>query len=100
MLEELGRITEAPPSDDELLRAQRFLVGNFAIEQQRSSARALHVALDARYGLGPDADRDYPDRIHRITREDVLRVARRIIDLEAYTLAAVRPGNGQGAEAG
>jgi len=97
MLEELGRITESPPSDDELLRAQRFLVGNFAIEQQRSAARALHVALDARYGLGPDADRDYPDRIQRITREDVLRVARRIIDLEAYTLAAVRPGNGQGA---
>lgn len=97
MLEELGRITESPPSDDELLHAQRFLVGNFAIEQQRSAARALHVALDARYGLGPDADRDYPDRIQRITREDVLRVARRIIDLEAYTLAAVRPGNGQGA---
>ncbi len=98
MLEELGRITESPPSDDELLRAQRFLVGNFAIDQQRSSARALHVALDARYGLGPDADRDYPDRIHRITREDVLRVARRIIDLGAYTLAAVRPGSAQGLE--
>jgi zinc protease len=100
MLEELGRITESPPSDDELLRAQRFLVGSFAIEQQRSAARALHVALDARYGLGPDADRDYPDRIQQVTREDVLRVARRIIDLESYTLAAVRPGSGQGAEAG
>jgi zinc protease len=98
MLEELERIIESPASDDELLRAQRFLVGNFAIEQQRSAARALHVALDARYGLGPDADRDYPDRIQRITREDVLRVARRIIDLEAYTLAAVRPGSGQGVE--
>jgi len=94
MLEELEQITEAPPGDDELLRAQRFLVGNFAIEQQRSAARALHVALDARYGLGPDADRDYPERIQRVTREDVLRVARRVIDLEAYTLAAVRPGNG------
>jgi len=94
MLQELEQITEAPPGDDELLRAQRFLVGNFAIEQQRSAARALHVALDARYGLGPDADRDYPERIQRVTREDVLRVARRVIDLEAYTLAAVRPGNG------
>jgi zinc protease len=98
MLAELERITESPPSDDELLRAQRYMVGNFAIEQQRSAARALHVALDARYGLGPDADRDYPDRIQRITREDVLRVARRIIDLDAYTLAAVRPGSAQGVE--
>jgi zinc protease len=93
MLEELARITDAPPTDEELLRAQRFLVGNFAIEQQRSAARALHVALDARYGLGPDADRDYPDRIRQVTGEDVLRVARRIIDLEAYTLAAVRPAS-------
>jgi zinc protease len=98
MLAELERITESPPSDDELLRAQRYMVGNFAIEQQRSAARALHVALDARYGLGPDADRDYPDRIQRITREDVLRVARRIIDLDTYTLAAVRPGSAQGLE--
>jgi len=93
MLEELARITDAPPSDEELLRAQRFLVGNFAIEQQRSAARALHVALDARYGLGPDADREYPDRIRQVTREDLLRVAGRVIDLEAYTLAAVRPGS-------
>ena len=94
MLEELSRITESPPSEEELLRAQRYLIGNFAIEQQRSAVRALHVALDARYGLGPDADRGYPDRIRRITPEDVLRVARRIIDLEAYTLAAIRPGSG------
>jgi zinc protease len=94
MLEELARITESPPSDEELRRAQRFLVGNFAIEQQRSAARALHVALDARYGLGPDADRDYPDRIQQVTGEDVLRVARRILDLDRYTLAAVRPGTG------
>jgi len=94
ILEELERITESPPSDDELLRAQRYLVGNFAIGQQRSAARALQVALDARYGLGPDADRDYPDRIQRITRENVLRVARRIINLETYTLATVRPGSG------
>jgi zinc protease len=98
MLDELRRITDAPPSEDELLRAQRFLVGNFAIEQQRSAVRALHVALDARYGLGPDADRDYPDRIQQVTREDVLRVARRVIDLDAYTLATVRPGGGQGLE--
>jgi len=98
MLEELRRITESPPSDDELLRAQRFLVGNFAIEQQRSAVRALHVALDARYGLGPDADRDYPNRIQQVTKEDVLRVARRVIDLDGYTLAAVRPGGLQGVE--
>jgi zinc protease len=94
ILEELARVTESPPSADELLRAQRFLVGNFAIGQQRSSARALQVALDARYGLGPAADRDYPDRIQQITREDVLRVARRIIDLDAYTITAIRPGSG------
>jgi zinc protease len=96
MFDELKRIVDGPPSDDELLCAQRYLVGNFAIDQQRSAARALHVALDARYGLGPDADRDYPERIQRITKEEVLRVARRVIDLEAYTLAAVRPGGRQG----
>jgi predicted Zn-dependent peptidase len=41
--------------------------------------------------LGPDADRAFPERIAAVDKEEVLRVARRIIDLDTYTLAVVRP---------
>jgi zinc protease len=91
LLEELKRLLGSPPTQEELQRAQHYLVGNFAIDQQRSAARAMHVALDARYGLGPEAYRDYPERIRAVRAADVLRVAQRLIDLDAYTLATIRP---------
>jgi zinc protease len=91
ILDELRRVLDAPPPDAELERARRYLLGSFAIDRQRSATRALQLALDARYGLEGDFDVDYPDRIRAVSAEDVLRVARRVIRLEAYTLAAIRP---------
>ena len=90
MEEELERLlAEAPPAD-ELERAKRHLIGNFAIDEQRNSSRAAHAALDALYGLGPDVHERYPQRLEAVSAEDVLRVARRVIDLETSTLAVVR----------
>jgi zinc protease len=91
ILRELRRVLDGPPPAAELERARRFLLGSFAIERQRSATRALQLALDTRYGLQGDFDRDYPERIRAVGAEDVLRVARRVIDLDAYTLAAIRP---------
>ena len=88
---ELARLLEAPPAEDELLRAKRHLAGNFEIDLQRSSARAAHLSLDALYGLGADADRFYVERILAVGAEDVLRVARRVVDLAAPVVAVVRP---------
>jgi len=91
ILDHLQRLVDEPPGEEELDRARRNLIGNYAIDQQRSAARAAHTALDALYGLGPDAHRAYPEQIAAITRDDVLRIARRFFRLDAYTLALVRP---------
>ena len=91
MQDELERLLDAPPTDDELLRAKRYLAGNFEIDLQRSSVRAAHLSLDALYGLGADADRYYVERVLAVSKDDVLRVARRVIDLTAPTIAVVRP---------
>ena len=91
MLEELEKLIQQPPSDEELERAKRYLIGNHAISLQRNAAHAGQISLNARYGLGPDADRAFPERVAAVGKEEVLRVARRIIDLDAYTLAVVRP---------
>ncbi len=91
ILEELERLLHEPPDEQELARTRRNLLGNFVIDQQRNTAIAAQMALDGLYGLGPDAHLRYPDEIAAVTREDVLRVARRILRLDAYTLALVRP---------
>ena len=88
---ELARTLEAAPREDELERARRYLIGARAIARQHSSTRAMHTALDVRYGLGADADARYPERIAAIRGDDILRVARRILTLETATLAAIRP---------
>ena len=91
LLAELDGLLESGPAEAELERARRFLVGNFAIDEQRSAVHAAHVSLDALYGLGPDAGRHYAERIASVTKDDVLRVARRVIRLDAYTEACIRP---------
>jgi len=91
LLDELRRTVDAEPAAAELERARRALLGSFAIERQRSAVRALQLALDARYGLAGDVDVDYPERIRAVGAGDVLRVARRIIDLGAYTEAMICP---------
>ena len=91
MLEQLERLLESPPAEAELAGARRHLVGNFAIDEQRCALRAAHLALDGLYGLGADADRHYAERIEAVSADDVLRVARRVVKLDAYTLALVRP---------
>ncbi|MCU0669105.1 MAG: insulinase family protein [Myxococcota bacterium] len=91
IVQELERMIESPPPADELDRARRYLAGNFEIDRQRAAARAAHMAADARYGLGPDAQRRYAEQVDAVDAETVLRVARRVIDLGAWTLATIRP---------
>jgi zinc protease len=89
ILVELERLLASAPSESETERARRYLCGAHAIAQQRSGQRALAMALDARYGRGVDADRHFPERVRAVSAGDVLRVARRFIDLRAYTVASV-----------
>jgi zinc protease len=91
LLEELDRLVQAPPANGEFERAKRYLVGANAIDRQRNTVHAAHAALDGLYGLGPDAMCAYPERIAAVGAEDLLRTARRIIQLDTYTLALVRP---------
>jgi zinc protease len=89
--DELQRLLEAPPAPEELERARRSLIGNFEIDRQRSAVRAAHMALDARYGLGPDAQRHYAESVSGVDDDACLRAARRVIDFDAAVEAVIRP---------
>jgi zinc protease len=91
LLRELRGVLESPPSKLELERARRHLTGTFAIDHQRNAAHAAQISLNALYALGAEADRRYPEQVAAVSARDVLRVAQRILDLDAYTEAVIRP---------
>jgi len=91
IFDELERLLESPPTEAELDRARRHLAGNFAIDLQRNASLATHVSLDDLYGAGPHNYETFADAVLSISREDCLRVAQRVIRLDAYTEALVAP---------
>jgi zinc protease len=90
---QLCLIQESRVPATELRRAQRYLVGTHAISLQRLAAQAGLISLDECYGLGYDASSRYPAHIMRVTRDNVLEVARRYLDLKRYALSIVRPAD-------
>ena len=89
----LREVRDRGISQEELDRAKTYLIGNYAIGLQGTLTLASTMAFDERYGLGGDFYRRYPSEIERVTREDVLRVARKYIDLDAYAVVIVRPSS-------
>jgi zinc protease len=83
---------EAEISDDELRRAQRYLVGTHAVGLQRASARAGTMSLNALYGLGHDLDRRYPAMIEAVTPASVRSVAREVLRFDRVVRSVVEVG--------
>ncbi|HZW88484.1 MAG TPA: pitrilysin family protein [Myxococcaceae bacterium] len=88
---ELKRVLAEPITSEELDRAKAHLVGTHEIGLQRNAARAALFALDGVYGLGLENFEHYDERIQSVSAEDVLRVARRIIQLDRAVVAVVGP---------
>jgi zinc protease len=91
VLRELRKVREEGLTGDEVERAKRYLIGNFEIGLQTNGAQANQMSLDELYGSGFDYYQRYPQEIEKVSREDVLRVAKKYFNLEAYTLAVIQP---------
>jgi zinc protease len=89
--DELARAVASPPSQEELDRAKRYLVGGHDISLQRRSALAAQLAFHAAYGLPDDEHLKYADRVLAVTAADVQRVARRFLDPRRSVTAIIRP---------
>jgi zinc protease len=91
VLGELKKVRDEGLREEEVARAKRFLIGNFEIGLQTNAALANQMSLDELYGLGFEYYQRYPGEILKVTREDVQRVAREYLNLEAYALAIIQP---------
>ncbi|GKS59731.1 peptidase M16 [Nitrospira sp.] len=89
VLHELKAIREAPVTDQELADAKAYLMGSFALRLDTTSKLAQTLALVELHNLGLEYFTQYPRWIERVTKEDVLRVAKRYLDPYHYALVVV-----------
>ncbi len=80
--DELEKIRRGAMQDEEISLGKTSLIGNRAISLQAYGALAYQMALDEIYDIGYNAYQDYPGIISRITKEDVISVAKRYIDFK------------------
>lgn len=89
VLSEMKTIREAPVTDQELAEAKAFLMGNFPLRLDSTAKMAQVLAQVEFYGLGFDYFSQYTKWIERVTKEDVLRVAKQYLDPQHYALVVV-----------
>ena len=89
ILYEMNRMATTSPTDEELSRAKRFLLGIEAILLQSRSSVGGELADLWLNGLGPDAIASYNRKISATTAEDVDAVARKYFPASRMTIVAV-----------
>jgi zinc protease len=90
LLGEFATLCEAAPSDEEIERARRYLIGTHAIAQQ-SGGNVLGELVDAwLFGEGLHERHEVVDRLAAVKGADVLRMARASFDASRVAEGVVR----------
>jgi len=89
ILKEINAIRSVYVSDEELSDAKSFLTGSFPMRIETSARIARFLVAVEYYGLGVDYIDNYPLFINSVTKEDVLRVAKKYLDPDNYILVVV-----------
>ena len=75
----IRRIREEPVSEQELADAKSYLVGSLVFRYETTDQLAGALVEMRRFGLGFDWAEKFPAMVDAVTREDVLRVAKRVL---------------------
>ncbi len=89
--QEIYRAIQEPVTDEELERAKRWLIGNYEIGLQTHGAQAMDMALNELYGLGFNFGSRYVQEIDKVTADQVMEEAKKVLGSEAYVLVRVGP---------
>lgn len=89
ILKQINKIKTEPVSDQEIADAKAYLTGSFPRRLETSKKIADFLTAVEFYNLGDDYIEKYSDYINRVTKEDILRVAKKYLDIENYVLVVV-----------
>jgi zinc protease len=88
-IQEMERIQNELVSEKELQGAKKYLIGSFPMRFDTQGKLANFLTQVEYYGLGLDYPEKYPSLIQSITREEVLRVAKKYLHPKKYVLVIV-----------
>lgn len=88
-LEEVQRIRERGVSEEELQAAKDYLIGSFPLRLDTNSRIAGFLAQVEFLDLGLSYPERYPELIRRVTKEDILRVAKLYLQPEKFIVIVV-----------
>jgi len=97
-LQQMERIRKEFVSEKDLEAAKKYLIGSFSMRFDTQGKLANFLSQVEYYGLGLDYPKKYPSLIRSVTREDVLRVAKKYLDPKKYVLVIVANLNEAGME--
>ncbi|MBI4765166.1 MAG: insulinase family protein [Deltaproteobacteria bacterium] len=82
VMDQMERIRKEPVSDEALRRAKSYLIGSFPRRFNTQGKLVNFLSQVEYFGLGLDYPEKYPVLIQSVSREDVLRVARKYLHPE------------------
>ncbi|HUL36221.1 MAG TPA: pitrilysin family protein [Thermodesulfobacteriota bacterium] len=88
-LQEMERIRKELVSEKELEGAKKYLIGSFPMRLNTQGKLVSFLTQVEYYGLGLDYPEKYPSLIQSVTREEVLRVAKKYLHPKEYILIIV-----------
>lgn len=89
---EIDRLAADGVTSDEVVRAQRFLVGRRDIGLQRLSARAGYFTFDELYGRGYDHGYGYAERVNAVTADQIQAAVERYLLRDRGIQVIIGPG--------
>lgn len=72
---ELKKIMDKKPSEEELTRAKRYLIGRHDIDLQGNSAFASSILFNEIYGVSRNEIFEFPEKINKVTADEVRDLA-------------------------
>ena len=91
VMKELEQFLKDGPTEVEVKDAKDYLLHSFVGSWETMEDLADYLLTVERYGLGPDYAGDYYKGVRAVTPAEVLRVARKYIDLKNLTTVVVGP---------
>ena len=89
VLKEMERIRSLPVTDKELEDAKAYLTGSFPLKLDTNKKIAGMLTAIEFFNLGLDYPDRYPKMINALTKDEILRVARKYLNPDNYTMVVV-----------